>query len=269
MAQKWFEYESGHAWCESAYKYQTLPFVAEYANTVTNLPIIILPMVNVMLIRKYLNEVNFMIFWPHLLLTINGLASAYYHATINLFGQLVDELSLVWLLTICLSAYLPTMKWYPEKYHKHIPLVRSVIGVVTVIVSMLCFMEPSVNAIALMIFSVPSMYIIYYEGRNSGIPETVTLVNKVFILWSLAASFWVADRFLCDLWLYLGTPYLHAFFHLFASYAGYTVFMMFSIIDISKRSKTHTFVAKLKQFPPQSKAFFSLHYITVRDKRDH
>jgi hypothetical protein len=27
----WFEYESGHAWCESAYKYQTLTFVAEFA----------------------------------------------------------------------------------------------------------------------------------------------------------------------------------------------------------------------------------------------
>lgn len=32
---RWFEYESGHAWCESAYKYQTLPYVAEFANTVS------------------------------------------------------------------------------------------------------------------------------------------------------------------------------------------------------------------------------------------
>lgn len=32
----WLEYESGHAWCESAYKYQTHPLVAEFANTVYN-----------------------------------------------------------------------------------------------------------------------------------------------------------------------------------------------------------------------------------------
>jgi hypothetical protein len=30
----WFEPESGHAWCESSYKYQILPFVAEFANSV-------------------------------------------------------------------------------------------------------------------------------------------------------------------------------------------------------------------------------------------
>lgn len=29
----WFTYESGQAWCEAAYKYQTLPMVAEFANT--------------------------------------------------------------------------------------------------------------------------------------------------------------------------------------------------------------------------------------------
>lgn len=38
----WFEYESGHAWCESAYKYQTHPLVAEFANTVGGRPVQIL-----------------------------------------------------------------------------------------------------------------------------------------------------------------------------------------------------------------------------------
>ncbi|PIO73278.1 hypothetical protein TELCIR_04761 [Teladorsagia circumcincta] len=52
----WFEYESGHAWCESAYKYQTLPMVAEFANTMTNLPIIVLPMLNAMMLRRYIRE---------------------------------------------------------------------------------------------------------------------------------------------------------------------------------------------------------------------
>ncbi|KIH49814.1 hypothetical protein ANCDUO_20110 [Ancylostoma duodenale] len=54
----WFEYESGHAWCESAYKYQTLPMVAEFANTMTNLPIIVLPLLNAMMLRKYIRELG-------------------------------------------------------------------------------------------------------------------------------------------------------------------------------------------------------------------
>ncbi|VDK78970.1 unnamed protein product [Gongylonema pulchrum] len=83
---RWFDYESGHAWCESAYKYQTVPVIAEFANTVTNLPIIVLPLLNILLIRPYIENVNWLVMLPHMLLTLNGIASTYYHATLNLFG---------------------------------------------------------------------------------------------------------------------------------------------------------------------------------------
>lgn len=112
------KYESGMAWCEAAYKYQTLPFVAEFANTVTNLPIIVLPMINAFMLRDYINQVNSVVVLPHLLLTFNGLASTVYHATLSLFGQLVDELSILWLINICLVAFLPIMKWVPESFRK-------------------------------------------------------------------------------------------------------------------------------------------------------
>lgn len=44
-------------------------------------------MLNSFMLRKYIIEINPIIFLPHLLLIINGLASTYYHATINLFGK--------------------------------------------------------------------------------------------------------------------------------------------------------------------------------------
>uniref|UniRef100_A0A0K0EMR5 Alkaline ceramidase n=1 Tax=Strongyloides stercoralis TaxID=6248 RepID=A0A0K0EMR5_STRER len=267
MFDDWFKYESGHAWCESAYKYQTLPMVAEFTNTITNLPIMILPMINVMLLRKYIKEINSMIFWPHLLLTINGIASTYYHATINLFGQLVDELSLVWLITICLISYIPIMKCFPQKWHKFIPNIRLYLGIFTVIVSILCFIEPSLNAIALMIFSIPGCYVIYYEGKNSGLEETSKCVDRIFVFWGLAATFWVSDRVFCDFWLYIGAPYLHAIFHIFASWAGYTSFLMFSLIDIHKKSHEHDYIAKVKYIPSYNKGVFSVPYITLLDKK--
>uniref|UniRef100_A0A0N4ZB82 Alkaline ceramidase n=1 Tax=Parastrongyloides trichosuri TaxID=131310 RepID=A0A0N4ZB82_PARTI len=267
MLERWFEYESGHPWCESAYRYQTLPMVAEFANTVTNLPIMILPMVNAMLLRKYIKEVNSLIFWPHLLLTINGIASTYYHATINLFGQLVDELSLVWLLAVCLTSYIPIMKCFPVKFHKYIPKIRSSIGIFTILVSILCFIEPSLNAIALMLFSIPGCFVIYYEGKNSGIEEAARCVDRIFLLWGLAATFWVSDRIFCDFWLYIEAPYLHAIFHILASWAGYTCFLMFSLIDIHKRSQEHGFIAKVKYIPSNINGILSLPYITfIEDK---
>uniref|UniRef100_A0A914PVS2 Alkaline ceramidase n=1 Tax=Panagrolaimus davidi TaxID=227884 RepID=A0A914PVS2_9BILA len=142
----WFEYESGHAWCESAYKYQTLTFVAEFANSATNLPIIILPLVNIAILWRYIREVNWMII----------------HATLNLFGQLVDELSLVWLINMCLVVYMPVMKWYPQQYKDHMDRIRwSIVGFTTLL-SGLCFIKPNLNALALMTY----IFVIYYEGSK-------------------------------------------------------------------------------------------------------
>uniref|UniRef100_A0A1I7TFJ0 Alkaline ceramidase n=1 Tax=Caenorhabditis tropicalis TaxID=1561998 RepID=A0A1I7TFJ0_9PELO len=225
---RWFEYESGHAWCESAYKYQTLPYVAEFANTCTNLPIIVLPLVNIMLLRRYLQDVNGGLVFPQLLLTFNGLASTYYHATLNLFGQLVDELSLVWIITVFLVVYIPVMKWFPEKFSKRLTLVRWIVLIVTAAVSGLCFLEPNLNAIALMLFSIPAAVVINYEGNR--------------------------------------TPYLHALFHLLAGLAGYTIFIMFSMIDIESRTKTHRYTAAVRYFPDKNGSIFSFPYISLKER---
>ncbi|CAI4230312.1 unnamed protein product [Auanema sp. JU1783] len=263
---RWFEYESGHAWCESAYKYQTLPMVAEFANTVTNLPIIVLPMLNMMLLRKYLKEVNTGLIFPQLLLTFNGLASTYYHATLNLFGQLVDELSLVWIITVFLVVYIPVMKWFPQKFNQKLSIFRWTIVAITAVFSALCFLEPSLNAVALMLFSVPSAYVIKYEGEHCGIPEIGGFPKRILTLWGTAFGFWFADRLMCDLWLYMGTPYLHALFHLLAGLAGYTIFIMFSMIDIESRSKEHRYTAAIRYFPNKGGSILSFPYISLRER---
>uniref|UniRef100_A0A915PT87 Alkaline ceramidase n=1 Tax=Setaria digitata TaxID=48799 RepID=A0A915PT87_9BILA len=144
---RWFDYESGHAWCESAYKYQTVSIVAEFANTITNLPLIMLPLVNVLLIRPYIETVNWIVILPHMLLTINGIASTYYHATLNLFD--------------CSGR------------------VRCGIAVMTAIVSTFCFVKPSMNALVLMLWSIPGIVIIHHEAaKNSVLPRTVPFAEQ-------------------------------------------------------------------------------------------
>lgn len=262
----WFEYESGHAWCESAYKYQTLPMVAEFANTMTNLPIIVLPLLNAMMLRRYIKEVNHWLIVPQLLLTFNGLASTYYHATLNLFGQLVDELSLVWIINMFLVVYIPVMKWFPKKFSERLTTFRRTVVVLTAIFSALCFLEPTLNAVALMLFSIPAAIVIKYEGAHSGIPDIENFPRRILSLWFTSFGFWFADRLLCDVWLWLGTPYLHALFHLLAGLAGYTIFVMFSMIDIETRSSTHRYTAAVRYFPDKSGSIFSFPYISLREK---
>ncbi|VBB31902.1 unnamed protein product [Acanthocheilonema viteae] len=203
---RWFDYESGHTWCESAYKYQIISIVAEFANTITNLPLIMLPLVNVLLIRPYVESVNWMVIIPHILLTVNGIASTYYHATLNLFGQLVDEISILWLLMTCLAVYFPVFSFYPKQYHKYIGRVRCVIAALTILVSTFCFVKPSLNALVLMLWSIPSVAIIHHEAANAGIPEIISFPRKISILWIAASICWVSDRAFCDFWLLLEVP---------------------------------------------------------------
>ncbi|PAV83761.1 hypothetical protein WR25_04792 [Diploscapter pachys] len=181
---EWFEYETGHAWCESAYKYQTHPYVAEFANT------------------KKMNRL----------------------------------------------------------------LIRGIILVATGVLSALCFWEPNLNAVALMLFSVPASFVIIYEGRHCALPEVETFPKRSLTLWGIGFGCWFADRLFCDFWLWMGTPYLHALFHLLAGLAGYTVFVMFSIIDIEARAKEHRFTAAVKYFPSKSSSIFAFPYISLKER---
>lgn len=58
-----------------------------------------------------------------------------------------------------------------------------------------------------------------------------------------------------------GTPYFHALFHLLSSLAAYNVFIMFSLIDICRRSDEHQYTYRIKHFPV--KGPISLPYIAL------
>ncbi|KAK6050147.1 alkaline phytoceramidase [Cooperia oncophora] len=162
-----------------------------------------------------------------------------YPRRIGLVGQLVDELSLVWIINMFLVVYIPVMKWFPKKFSERLTMLRRMVVVMTAIFSGLCFLEPTLNAVALMLFSVPAAIVIHYEGTHSGIPDIENFPRRTLTLWFTSFGFWFADRLLCDVWLWLGAPYLHALFHLLAGLAGYSVFVMFSMIDIEARSSSH------------------------------
>uniref|UniRef100_A0A8R1TJT4 Alkaline ceramidase n=1 Tax=Onchocerca volvulus TaxID=6282 RepID=A0A8R1TJT4_ONCVO len=257
----WFAYESGYTWCESAYKYQIVSVVAEFANTVTNIPFIILPNISVLLIKPYIETVNWIILLPHVLLTLIGIASTYYHATLNLFGQLIDEISILWLLMMCFATYFPVCSFYPRQFQKYVGRVRCAIVLMTVVASTFCFLEPSLNALALMFFSIPSITVIYHEAANAGIPEIISFPRKILTLWIAASICWISDRVFCNFWLFLGIPYFHALFHLLSSLAVYNVFIMFSLIDICRHSDEHQYKCRIKYFP--EKGLVRLPYIAL------
>ncbi|PIO73277.1 hypothetical protein TELCIR_04760 [Teladorsagia circumcincta] len=104
-----------------------------------------------------------------------------------------------------LVVYIPVMKWFPKKFSERLTVLRRTVVVLTALFSGLCFLEPTLNAIALMLFSVPAALVINYEGKHSGIPDIENFPRRILTLWFTSFGFWFADRLLCDVWLWLGT----------------------------------------------------------------
>lgn len=217
-------------------------------------------------------------------------------AKVHIAGQLVDELSLVWIITVFLVVYIPIMKWFPKHFSERLTLVRWVVLIVTALVSALCFLEPNLNAVALMLFSIPAAVVINYEGRQWELSETNNCNRWFSVPASQTLSPSPEGSWLCGashspsglLIVFSvtsgstsvspntseasepsslpGTPYLHALFHLLAGLAGYTIFIMFSMIDIESRSASHRFTAAVRYFPYKNGSIFSFPYISLKER---
>ena len=91
-----FSYESSEIdWCEKNYVYSN--YIAEFWNTISNIPYILILFISLQTFRFLPCKNNDKLL--HSLLLVTGISSAYFHATLSLFAQLLDEFSIILLLT--------------------------------------------------------------------------------------------------------------------------------------------------------------------------
>uniref|UniRef100_UPI00358E00B2 alkaline ceramidase 1-like isoform X2 n=1 Tax=Myxine glutinosa TaxID=7769 RepID=UPI00358E00B2 len=100
-------YESSSIdWCEENFKYS--PVIAEYYNTVSNVVFFLLPPLMVYLSRSFASNSSWHIHLLWLSMTVVGGFSAYFHMTLSFLGQMLDELSILWILSgACIL-------WFPK-----------------------------------------------------------------------------------------------------------------------------------------------------------
>jgi len=204
-------------WCEP--NYQVTPYITEFVNTVSNIPLVVFPVVQYIMYQSYASLCQPNLRFLLLTLQVVGVGSTYYHATLSFAGQLVDENGILWSLAWLSAGYWP----------KHLlPLgikSRSTFTMCYILVTFCCTVlsisAPEFNQFALMVFGAPFVLSVlkdYFSCRLSNAIYRVCFPN--FILgFGIAFVFWGLDKSFCPLWCSLYMPYLHGVWHVLTAYA--------------------------------------------------
>ena len=99
-------------WCEANYTFS--PVIAEFFNTVSNIIFLVMPPFLMHLHKPYSVSMGYGIHLIWTLLIVVGASSAYFHATLSLLGQLLDEVAILWVIMAGFAMWFPK-KMMPEK----------------------------------------------------------------------------------------------------------------------------------------------------------
>ncbi|KAH9417710.1 alkaline ceramidase isoform X1 [Dermatophagoides pteronyssinus] len=215
-------------WCE--FNYTHTPFIAELINTTSNILFLIFPPILCQLFRQYANNIDRGIYIIWTLFAVVGICSAYFHATLSLLGQLLDELAILWLLAFAFGMWLPRT-YYPRWIHNDRKKFKKVMMLISVIASFAAFIYPWINSFALMTLGIPTFFLLTKEIRQCRIQRIRRLGWRCCICWIAAVTSWILDRMFCDTWSAYNLPYLHGVWHIMIAIASYTVCVLFAYFD--------------------------------------
>lgn len=104
-----FAYESSEVdWCEDNYKHSEN--VVEYFNTMSSFIFFVISPIMLYLLHPYAKERNLAVHLVWIMMVFVGLFSMYFHMTLSFMGQMLDELSILWVLAIGYSL------WFPRRH---------------------------------------------------------------------------------------------------------------------------------------------------------
>ncbi|XP_059846789.1 alkaline ceramidase 1 [Hypanus sabinus] len=254
-----FAYQSSQVdWCEDNFQFSEK--VAEFYNTVSNVSFFISAPIMMYLLHPYAQKRNRAVYLIWVMVMLVGCFSAYYHMTLSLFGQLLDELSILWVLAI---AY---MLWFPKRHLKLIKSRKSfslIVFLVALLSTVLSFYRPTVNAYALNTVALHVIYVITLELRSCTDQRIIHLAFATVAWWLVAISCWLSDRLLCAFWRQIHFYYLHSFWHVLINMAvirGATLFAYFDAFYEIPETKPEV------KYWPKNWRFLGLPYLAIKTK---
>ncbi|XP_004595934.2 alkaline ceramidase 1-like [Ochotona princeps] len=226
-----FAYQSSEVdWCESNFQHSEL--VAEFYNTFSNVSFLILGPLMTFLMHPYVQRRSCGSYSTLFLFTITGLFSMYFHMTLSFLGQLLDEIAILWLLASCYSIWLPRC-YFPAFLGGNRSQFTCLVAVMTLISTLLSFLRPTVNAYALNSIAIHILYIVYQEYKKTSNKELRHLIEVSVVLWAIALTSWLSDRFLCNVWHWVQFFYLHSVWHVIISITFPYSMVAMALVDAS------------------------------------
>jgi len=250
-------------WCEDNYTFS--PYIAEFVNTVSNIIFIVMPPLLMRLHGQYSLKAGRGIHLIWTLLIVVGTCSAYFHATLSLLGQLLDEMAILWVVMAGFALWYPRdalpgrWKEDPQGRRKFANLCI----VLATITTFLGFIQPILNAFILLILGVPALVLLALQLKIEKDQRVINLGRRTIVFYLLAIFCWLNDRLLCEFWYDLGFPYLHGAWHVLIFLASYTAIVLFAYFEVKNHISGE--VPELRYYPVDTWQY-GIPFVTVQDK---
>uniref|UniRef100_U5EWL1 Alkaline ceramidase n=1 Tax=Corethrella appendiculata TaxID=1370023 RepID=U5EWL1_9DIPT len=257
MRWEHLEYNSSPVdWCENNYVVSSN--IAEFVNTISNIFFLLGPPILIYLFKDYGKFIHPVIHVIWVLLIVVGLSSAYFHATLSLIGQLLDEISILWVFMVTLTFFCPR-RYFPSICNNSRKKFSTAMGTLSCLCTILSFWKPAINNVALFALVVPALYLMSQELKRVKDKRVYRLGIRSISILFLAILCWVNDRLFCATWSAINFPYLHGFWHIFIFIAAYCSCVLFAYFFVSDE---YPGAGKLKYWP-NNEFEFGVPYISV------
>ena len=192
------------SWCEDKFVYS--PYIAEFYNSISNIFYIFIYYFGLYSVKQiFCKDYDKKLFG---MLLFTGGCSFYFHATLSLLGQIMDELSILFVLSQSLLLL----------YKNNNFIVYSIYILTFIFTIIMCFI-PELNIPILFSFGM-------FMWRNIEHKLVISQKNKIVlwyhtkVLFFISLVCWFTDKFLCDVWP-VSELYLHAWWHLLIGMTAY------------------------------------------------
>ncbi|XP_063003372.1 alkaline ceramidase 1 [Elgaria multicarinata webbii] len=256
-----FAYQSAEVdWCEK--NFEKSEYIAEYYNTFSSISFFIMAPLTFWINIDYDKYRPFALRTNILLQILIGIFSIYFHLTLSYAGQMLDELSILWTLSISYGFWFPVHHF--PRFIKNREQFLWMVGFVTVVSTLMSFVKPVLNAYVLNCITLHIFYTMFKEQQKNKNPRVCIVAKRLVVWWLVAISFWLIDKFLCNLCLKFNFYYFHSLWHILMSVAVCYCLVLILYYDVL--SDVPSYEPEL-QYWPSDTSFFTLPCVKIRNSQ--